>query len=266
MFTTTNRPFAALARGLDHAARRTPGFAVGGAWFFIAFSLAHLVWVIGVKWAGPAGLTTLYQTTIQAAGGAETYRAFGLAYDGTAGLLLALVQFAAVGAAAIASTRSSGRACRWGHGTLIAWSGLWMIDLVRLAALDGRLDTTATAALLTALFACTVYRAVRCLRGGRVLHPRLIACVLAPDEVDAAPAEAAEIAGPAGGRITRAAAAARRVAAGARRIAADGQRVAGGGRRGIRSLRDRVRPTLTTARRRVVSWLRAAGVLPTKTA
>ena len=219
------------------------------------------MWVIGVKWSGPAGLTTLYQTTIQTAGGAEaTHRAFGLAYDGTAGLLLALLQLAGVGAAAIASTRSSGRACRWGHGTLIAWSGLWMVDLVRLAALDGRLDTTATAALLTALFACTVYRAVRCLRGRGVPRPRLIAWAVAPIDVDPVPAAETEGGeGPAVGRITRAAVA-------ARRIAADGTRVAAGGGRRIRSLRDRVRPTLIRARRRVVTWLRAAGVIPTKTA
>ena len=30
---------------------------IGGAWLFIIFSLAHLAWVISIKWGDPAGLT-----------------------------------------------------------------------------------------------------------------------------------------------------------------------------------------------------------------
>ena len=70
---------------------------IGGAWLFIIFSLAHLAWVISIKWGDPAGLTTLYQTTVDG----ETYRAWGLAYSGTLGLLLAISQFVIVTAGVV---------------------------------------------------------------------------------------------------------------------------------------------------------------------
>jgi len=132
-----------------------PRLAVGGAWFFVLFSLAHLAWVIGAKWADPAGLTTLYQTTV----GDETYRAWGLAYAGTLGLLLAMAQAAVVGAAAVMSLRARPKTRRIGHAILIAWAALWALNLMRLAGLDLQLDSFCQATIMILLLGSTVYRA-----------------------------------------------------------------------------------------------------------
>jgi hypothetical protein len=134
-----------------------PRLAVGGAWFFVLFSLAHLAWVIGAKWGDPAGLTTLYQTTV----GEETYRAWGLAYAGTLGLLLAIAQAVVVGAAAVMSLRSRPKTRRIGHAILITWAALWTLNLVRLAGLDLHLDSFCQATIMTLLLGSTVYRAAR---------------------------------------------------------------------------------------------------------
>ena len=133
-----------------------PRLAVGGAWFFVLFSLVHLAWVIGAKWADPAGLTTLYQTTV----GDETYRAWGLAYAGTLGLLLAMAQAAVVGAAAVMSLRARSKTRRLGHAILIAWAALWALNLMRLAGLDLQLDSFCQATIMILLLGSTVYRAV----------------------------------------------------------------------------------------------------------
>ena len=133
-----------------------PRLAVGGAWFFVLFSLVHLAWVIGAKWADPAGLTTLYQTTV----GDETYRAWGLAYAGTLGLLLAMAQAAVVGAAAVMSLRARSKTRRLGHAILIAWAALWALNLMRLAGLDLQLDSFCQATIMILLLGSTVSRAV----------------------------------------------------------------------------------------------------------
>jgi hypothetical protein len=153
----TGQRRAAITRGV----RRLPRLAVAGAWFFIVFSLGSLAWVVGTKWSDPAGLTTLYQTSVETITGEETYRAWGLAYSGTWGLILALVQALVVGTAAVVSTRPASAWYRKAHGVLIAWSALWMIDLMYLTARDGAVDSYVQATMLTILFGCTVFRAVR---------------------------------------------------------------------------------------------------------
>jgi hypothetical protein len=132
-----------------------PRLAVGGAWLFIVFSFAHLVWVVAAKWGDPAGVTTLYQTTV----GEETFRAWGLAYAGTFGLLLALAEAAAVVAATAMTVRARSKTRRIGHFMLIGWSAMWALNLIRLASLDLQLDTTCQAMAMTLFFGCTVYRA-----------------------------------------------------------------------------------------------------------
>ena len=129
--------------------------AVGGAWLFIVFSLAHLAWVVWAKWGDPTGLTTLYQTTV----GEEVHRAWALSYGGVTGLILALLQASAVSVAAIMSVRSRLRPRLAGHGILIAWSAIWMLNLIRLAALDMQIDTLCQASMMSMLFACTTVRA-----------------------------------------------------------------------------------------------------------
>jgi hypothetical protein len=148
-------PIIPTTVSLPRWAAPLPRLAVGGAWLFIFFSLAHLAWVVAVKWGDPAGLTTLYQTTV----GDETFRAWGLAYAGTFGLLLALGQAGVVVAAVVASLRSRPRTRRIGHLVLIAWSALWALNLLRLASLDLQLDTTCQAMAMITFFGCTVYRA-----------------------------------------------------------------------------------------------------------
>ncbi|MDY7107352.1 MAG: hypothetical protein SYC29_01830 [Planctomycetota bacterium] len=148
-------PAIATTLSLPRWAAPLPRLAVGGAWLFIVFSLAHLAWVVAVKWGDPAGVTTLYQTTV----GEETFRAWGLAYAGTLGLLLALAEAAAVGAGVAMSLRARPKIRRIGHLILIAWSALWALNLLRLASLDLQLDTTCQAMAMIAFFGCTVYRA-----------------------------------------------------------------------------------------------------------
>jgi hypothetical protein len=137
-----------LPRGLHR-------FTIGAAWFFILVSLAHLAWVIGVKWSNPAGLVTLYQTSV----GDEVYRAWGLAYAGMLGLLLALAQATAVIAATVLSVLPWRRGRRIGHIALVIWSGWWAGNLFALAAVDHQIDSVLQASLLTLLFGCTIYRA-----------------------------------------------------------------------------------------------------------
>jgi hypothetical protein len=148
-------PLSTASVRLTRWTKPLPRLAVGGAWLFILFSLAHLAWVVGVKWGDPAGITTLYQTTV----GEEVHRAWGLAYTGTFGLLLALAEMAAVVAATVMTLRGRPKPRRIGHLVLIAWSALWALNLIRLAGLDLQLDTTCQAMIMTLLFGCTVYRA-----------------------------------------------------------------------------------------------------------
>lgn len=148
-------PLSPTSVRLTRWTKPLPGLAVGGAWLFILFSLAHLAWVVGVKWGDPAGVTALYQTAV----GEEVYRAWGLAYTGTFGVLLALAEAAAVVVAAVMTLRARPKTRRIGHLVLITWSALWALNLIRLAGLDLQLDTTCQAMIMTLLFGCTVYRA-----------------------------------------------------------------------------------------------------------
>ena len=132
-----------------------PRFARGAAWFFIVISLLNVAWIVALKWNDPAGVASIYQTTV----GEETYRAWALAYDGLPGLMGALAQFVIVSFAAAMSSLGRGRVRRAGHGILIAWSALWMINLLRLASIDMRPDSVMQAAMFSMLFICTVARA-----------------------------------------------------------------------------------------------------------
>lgn len=145
---------ALLARPL----RPLRSFAVGGAWFFIVVSLIHLVAAIAVKWQEPSGVFKLYHTVVDG----RSYDAPWLCYDGTVGLVIALLQATVVAAAAVATRLPWRRTLalrRAGHVALLGWSALWAADLLWLASIDGQLGTIAQAALLGVLFACTGARA-----------------------------------------------------------------------------------------------------------
>ena len=130
--------------------------APGAAWFFIAFSLTYLVWVVGTKWTAPAGLTTLYQTTIDG----EVHAAWGLSYEGAFGLLLAIVQLGVLVAAVLMSLLKTDKWRRVGHGVLVAWAALWMMGLLNLAVEDGTLGTLLQTGVVSLLLGATLYRAV----------------------------------------------------------------------------------------------------------
>ena len=141
---------ARIAQRLEPARK----LAICGAWFFIAVSLAHVLWVIGAKWGDPAGTFKLYHV--------GSHNAFGLTYTGTLGLLIAIGQAGLVTAAAVASVLATGRMLRYrrlGHVFLVGWSALWAADLILLAAIDHEWVTAAQAALLSALLCCTTGRA-----------------------------------------------------------------------------------------------------------
>ncbi len=141
---------ARIAQRLEPARK----LAICGAWFFIAVSLTHVLWVIAVKWGDPAGTFKLYHV--------GSYNAFGLTYSGTLGLLTAIGQAGLVTAAAVASVLAGRRMLRYrrlGHVFLVGWSALWAADLILLAAIDHDWVTAAQAALLSALLCCTTGRA-----------------------------------------------------------------------------------------------------------
>ncbi len=132
--------------------------AVGGAWFFIVVSLLHVSWAIAVMWVDPSGPIKLYHTVV----GDVSYDAWALTYAGVVGLVFAILQLLVVSGAAVTSTLPFDRtlsARRAGHLVLCGWSALWVLNLVRLAAIDSQLDSVAQAALLSVLFGCTVWRA-----------------------------------------------------------------------------------------------------------
>ncbi|MHC5002181.1 MAG: hypothetical protein ACYTJ0_03585 [Planctomycetota bacterium] len=208
----------------------------GAAWFFIIFSLAHLAWVVGMKWGAPTGLTTLYQTEV----GDHVYRAWGLSYEGVGGLLQAIGQAIMVLAAATLSVVPWQRARRAGHVVLVIWAAWWAMSLGGLALRDGQLDTIAQTGLLTALLGCTIHRAWRGCTPRRVA-PAPAASVTEAPQPNASPAarpSARSLARAAAGGAGRAARTCRDVA---RRVTAD----------------ERVRRTTA----RTIAWLRSHGVV-----
>ncbi len=138
--------------------RSLGALAVGGAWFFIVVSLLHVVWAITVMSGGDLGTYKLYHTVV----GDVSYDAWGLTYTGIVGLVFAIVQLLVVSGAAVTSTLPFDRTVKSrhaGHMVLCGWSALWALNLVRLALIDGELDSIAQSVLLSGLFVCTVWRA-----------------------------------------------------------------------------------------------------------
>ncbi len=133
--------------------------AVGGAWFFIVISLLHVSWAITGMWSGDSlGTYSVYHTVV----GDVSYDAWALTYTGIVGLLIAIVQLLVVSSAAVTSTLPFDRTVKArhaGHMVLCGWSALWALNLVRLALIDGGLDSIAQSVLLSGLFVCTVWRA-----------------------------------------------------------------------------------------------------------
>ena len=138
--------------------RSLTALAVGGAWFFIVVSLLHVLWAITVMSGGDLGTYQLYHTVV----GDVSYDAWALTYTGIVGLSIAILQVLVVSGAAVTSTLPFDRTVKArhaGHMVLCGWSALWALNLVRLALIDGGLDSIAQSVLLSGLFVCTVWRA-----------------------------------------------------------------------------------------------------------
>jgi len=139
--------------------RSLGALAVGGAWFFVVVSILHVSWAITVMSGGDSlGTYKLYHTVV----GDVSYDAWALTYTGIVGLLIAILQLLVVSSAAVASTLPFDRTVKArhaGHMVLCGWSALWALNLVRLALIDGELDSIAQSVLLSGLFVCTVWRA-----------------------------------------------------------------------------------------------------------
>lgn len=136
---------------------------IAGAWFFVVASLLHLAWAVGMLLDGsPTTTVKLYHTIV----GGVSHDAWGLTYTGGGGLAHALAQTLVVLAAATMSTFSAKgprrlKLKRIGHGILTIWAAWWAFGLIRLAGIDGQIDSALQASFMTALFGCTAYRAAR---------------------------------------------------------------------------------------------------------
>ncbi|UCD74728.1 MAG: hypothetical protein JSV91_13190 [Phycisphaerales bacterium] len=144
------------------AARKRAGspphrLALGGAWFFIVFSLAALTGVMMAKFADPTGSIALYQ----ASEAGHTHGAFALTYNGVLGLVQVMAQLVVISAAVIMSLSSKDARRRIAHGVLIVWAAVWMCNLIYLAGIEPRFDSVCQAPLMMLLFAGTGYRALR---------------------------------------------------------------------------------------------------------
>ena len=151
----------AKIKSTAHAVTRWTGprhaFALGGAWFFIVFSLVSLLSVTAAKWADPGGSIALYQANE----GGVPHGAFALTYDGVLGLVQVMGQLLVVSIAVVMSLSSKSRRRRIAHSVLILWAALWMFGFFYLAGVEPRFDSVCQAPLMMLLFGCTTYRAAR---------------------------------------------------------------------------------------------------------
>jgi len=108
-----------------------------------------------MKSGDAVGTTKLYHTIV----GGVSHDAIGLTYSGSWGLMLAWIQLIVLGGATVFSKLPIRKCRRLGHGTLIAWAGLWLLNFYWLLSLDGEVSSFIQSGLMTTLFSCVVYRA-----------------------------------------------------------------------------------------------------------
>jgi hypothetical protein len=146
-------------RSLRPAWKSIRTLASGAAWVFVLGTLFGVSWAIVSLLRDPSGMAVMISTEV----GGRAYPAWGLTYQGTWGLVMAVVQGLAVAAAAVASSLPAGRttrARRIGHAVLCAWAALWTFNAIRVASLDHLLLTRGLSVLFCLFAACTVYRAL----------------------------------------------------------------------------------------------------------
>lgn len=126
----------------------------GGAWLFIGGSAFALLWLIfsGGGWSGQVFGTTVH---------GQSYTAPLLAYGGVIGVVWIWTQLLTVIAATGLTFMPWARPRRIGHALLIGWAGLWMLGVMRLAAVDLTSFWTLQTAFMAGLMGCTAFRAYR---------------------------------------------------------------------------------------------------------
>lgn len=130
-------------------------FLIGSAWFFVAMSLFHVFTAMLTLLPSGEGLSTLY--AIETNGGISS--AWLMTYEGWGGIALALLQGALLVGAAIGTYVRSDRMRRAAHGVLLAWAGVWLLNMVRQLGLAFDLGSLIQGALVLYLGVATAYRA-----------------------------------------------------------------------------------------------------------
>lgn len=130
--------------------------AIGGAWLFAVGSLFPLAWLIWFSNGGFLAVGHVFSTHIN---GQDVTMPL-LSYSGLAGFLLIWSQVLLVSAAILLAAFPRYVPLRWrrlGHAMLAGWNTLWVIGAWKLAWVDP--SFLMQSLFLTALLACTMYRA-----------------------------------------------------------------------------------------------------------
>lgn len=143
-----------------------PRYAIGGAWFFAIASMIPLLWLM-IEGQTEGEPSRVFGAT---ADDGVLHTVWGLTYSGALGAILLWLEFFALIAAVVMSALPGRmsvfgpelalRMRRIAHGYLAGWAGLWMLGAMHLAQFDPAFWTLQSI-FLTAMFACTVYRAWR---------------------------------------------------------------------------------------------------------
>jgi len=152
MMTNAKNALLRRARWLFDAQGDLPRIALGGAWLFALGSLIPLLWLI----AGGGNGSVFH--------GAASERVTPLlTYAGWPGWLLLWAELLAVSGAIMLTAAPRLAPLKWqriGHGVLLGWNALWALGAWRLGLLEPGFWTF-QALFLSALGACTAYRAAR---------------------------------------------------------------------------------------------------------
>lgn len=131
---------------------------LAGAWVFAIGSLVTLIFIVWARWPGTDSVSHIMGVTVDG----KTVAGLGFRYSGIPGTVLAIGEALCVAAAIVMSILpGKNRIRRIGHVMLVAWSGLWLVNGVNAARLDGGILWMLLVALLVLLFVCTLFRAAR---------------------------------------------------------------------------------------------------------
>ncbi len=158
-----------MLRGLPVMIRgvlpQLPRYAMAGAWFFAIASMIPLLWLM-FEGHNEGESSHVFGTTV----GGVQHSIWGLTYSGTSGTILLCLEIIGLIAAIVMTAlpkqmmvipeQRLTQMRRIGHGYLTGWAGLWMLGTMHLASINPGFWTLQSI-FITAMFACTVYRAFR---------------------------------------------------------------------------------------------------------